>query len=86
MAHEQLHFDITELYARIFRKQLTENIKSVRDLSKIKGMGKQILSDWDKEEDLYDRETEHSINEAKQKEWILNIRQRLDELKDFASK
>ncbi|MDB5226822.1 MAG: hypothetical protein JWN78_1015 [Bacteroidota bacterium] len=86
LQHEQLHFDITELYARIFRKQLTENIKSVKDLSKIKGMGKQILSEWDKEEDQYDRESEHSINEIKQKEWILNIHQRLDKLKDFASK
>lgn len=86
LKHEQLHFDITELYARLFRKQLKENIFSLKDISKIKTINKNILQQWQNEQDKYDRETNHSINETKQLEWNKNIQQRLEALKEFASK
>ncbi|MBK9328266.1 MAG: DUF922 domain-containing protein [Sphingobacteriales bacterium] len=86
LQHEQLHFDITELYARLFRKRLTDEVKSVKDVKKINGIGKQILSDWDKEQKDYDRETNHSMNTQMQKEWIVNVHERMQALSDFASK
>ena len=86
MQHEQLHFDITELYARLFRKRLDENIKSTGDLSKISGISNTIMKEWQEEQDDYDNETNHSMNEKKQAEWNLNLKQRLDALKEFASK
>ena len=86
MQHEQLHFDITELYARLFRKRLAENIKSTGDLSKISGISNTIMKEWQEEQDDYDKETNHSMNEKKQAEWNLNLKQRLDALKEFASK
>jgi len=86
LQHEQLHFDITELYARLFRKRLAENIKSTGDLSKISGISSTIMKEWQEEQDDYDKETNHSMNEKKQAEWNLNLKQRLDALKEFASK
>jgi hypothetical protein len=86
LQHEQLHFDITELYARLFRKRLAENIKSTGDLSKISGISNTIMKEWQEEQDDYDNETNHSMNEKKQAEWNLNLKQRLDALKEFASK
>jgi hypothetical protein len=86
LKHEQLHFDITELYARLFRKQLTESVSSIKDIPKLKSINKKILQEWQAEQNKYDRETNHSINEAKQLEWNKNIQLRLDALKAFASK
>lgn len=86
LKHEQLHFDITELYTRLFRKRLKESVKSIKDMDKIKSISKQIMKEWNNEENDYDRETQHSTDEKKQAEWNLNLQQRLDALKEFASK
>ena len=86
LQHEQLHFDITELYARLFRKRLSENVKTARDIQKINTIGKVIMRDWDMEQHAYDRETDHSMNEEKQAEWAFHVKERLDALKEFASK
>jgi hypothetical protein len=86
LQHEQLHFDITELYARLFRQRLAENVKSAKDVSRLKAIGKQIMDEWAHEENEYDRETKHSLNEEKQDEWNANIAERLEQLKEYASK
>ena len=86
LKHEQLHFDITELYARLFRKRLTESVKSINDIDKMKSISKQIMKEWNDEENDYDKETMHSTDAKKQAEWNLNMQQRLDALKEFASK
>ena len=44
------------------------------------------MKEWQEEQDDYDNETNHSMNEKKQAEWNLNLKQRLDALKEFASK
>ncbi len=86
LKHEQLHFDITELYARLFRKRLAENVHSAKDIVKLKVISKDIMKEWANEENDYDRETKHSTDVKQQTAWNLSIQQRLDELKDFASK
>lgn len=86
LKHEQLHFDITELYARLLRQRLKENIKTAKDYSKIKAISKQTLSEWNKEQNDYDKETNHSMNEKIQAEWNANVQERLDALSAFASK
>jgi hypothetical protein len=84
--HEHLHFDITELYARLFRKRLTENVRSNNDVSKMKIISKNIMKEWAEEQNKYDKETNHSINEEQQAIWNANVQKRLDELKAFATK
>lgn len=85
LKHEQLHFDITEMYVRLFRKQLKENIHSIKDLPKLKSISKSIMKQWDDEQHKYDDETDHSLDVDRQASWNLYVQQQLDALKDFAS-
>jgi hypothetical protein len=85
LQHEQLHFDITELYARLMRKRLTEEIKSAKDYQKLNVIGKDVLKKWQTEQNTYDRETRHSVDSVSQKRWNELIQKRLDELKAYSS-
>lgn len=73
MGHEQLHFEIVELFARKFRKVILET-KFKRNGKKFQNEFLQIYNRIDKEKDayqsLYDQETNFSRNELKQKEWL----------------
>jgi len=86
LKHEQLHFDITELFTRKFRKELstmnfTENVKS-----EIKTAYKRLTSEKVLLQEQYDSETDHSKNEQAQKTWQLKIDSELQKLLKFASK
>lgn len=86
LKHEQLHFDITELYARKFRKRLsemnfTENVKS-----EIKKVYQEITEEKIKLQKLYDVETDHSKKVLAQNKWYLRVETELQKLIDFASK
>ena len=71
LAHEQLHFDISELHARIMRKKLKEyqpsKGKNVRkDLNKIYKRVERMRINMQED---YDDDTDHSRNREAQKEW-----------------
>lgn len=85
LKHERLHFDITELYARMLRKQLQDNVHNVTDIKTLISIGKKLIAAWNAEQRKYDIETNHSINTAAQQKWELTIRKRLDALKDYAT-
>ncbi len=84
LAHEQLHFDITELYTRKLRKKLSEVAdpcgKNVKELDKIYQSN---FKECAKAQDLYDKETNHSLNEQKQQEWEEKIAKELKELEKY---
>ncbi len=85
LKHEQGHFDITEIFARQFRKQAmatTFTIKNMQD--KYNKLHNDINSKWGKEENLYDKETNHGLDSTKQCEWLKNITNQLDELKEYS--
>ena len=84
LGHEQLHFDITELHARKFRRELSalridNNLKQ-----RIQELYSRINLDLDSMQRLYDKETEHSMNEASQLQWRKDVRQALNALKDYS--
>jgi hypothetical protein len=84
LKHEQGHFDITEIFARKYRKEAmaaTFTIKNIQD--KYTKLHNDINSKWGKEENLYDKETNHGLDTAKQSEWLKNISTQLDELKEY---
>lgn len=86
LAHEQLHFDITELFARKLRKQLskmtfTENVKA-----EIRAAYKEQHEAKKQYQNLYDEETNHSKRIKKQKEWEVKVANELAALEKFASK
>lgn len=77
--HEQKHFDITEIYARKLRKILTDTsfkneTVARKEISKIIRNNNKELNAF---QDLYDKETNHSINIEKQTEWDKNIEREL---------
>ncbi len=85
LAHEQCHFDITEIFTRKFRKQL---LSSKLNRSTLKSMLEKLFNNnqeqWKNFQTKYDNETEHSKNEQKQKEWEKKVRKELNELELFA--
>ncbi len=73
LSHEQLHFDITELFARKMRKQLaettfTENVKE--EVRKIYKITLRQLNDY---QNKYDSETNYSRNLTVQEKWLEEI-------------
>ncbi len=69
LGHEQLHFDISELFARKMRKQLqntrfTKNVKA-----EVKAIYRKINKDLSDFQNRYDDETNFSRNLEQQLEW-----------------
>ncbi len=80
LSHEQLHFDISELYARKMKRRLADemfNYETVK--AKVKSIYREINEELDSFQKLYDQETNFSRDIAKQEEWIVKIAKALDE-------
>ena len=85
LAHEQGHFDITEIFARRLFKALQEyqfNRKTYRD--DINEVYKNIVAEKEATQAAYDGETDHSRNRKIQYEWLQKIDQMLDETAPWA--
>ncbi len=83
LAHEQLHFDITELHARKLRQALTkvsisQNVNEELDAAHYQA--NKALSDMQR---LYDSECDYSRNSEEQSKWQTFIKIELDKLADF---
>lgn len=86
LAHEQLHFDITELYARKMRKLLSVMEKPCSmTTEEMKATLSEIQQTWDDRQKQYDRETNHSKDKAAQAEWRQKINKEMKALESFAS-
>ncbi|WP_439150911.1 DUF922 domain-containing protein [Winogradskyella sp.] len=77
LQHEQLHFDITELYARMFRQQLerlevNQNLKE--QMSRLHTAINEAVNETQKR---YDAQTNHSINTEMQEQWNTFINKEL---------
>ncbi len=84
--HEQKHFDITEVHARKLRKKLSETnfLKVNNSGKKINDIYGDIYKDYNKEQEKYDKETEHGINMARQNFWDERIAKELEELAAYS--
>jgi hypothetical protein len=83
LKHEQLHFDIVEVYSRKLRKKfiiLDEKESKLEDYIFTYNIVRNNLAKY---QDLYDSETLHSKNKQKQKEWEEKVSNELEELKEF---
>ena len=87
LRHEQLHFDLTEVYARIMRQRL-QLFAARANCEKLQpafnNVTKLVYADWDREQNRYDLETNHGLNTVRQTAWAKQIAARLDMLKPFA--
>jgi hypothetical protein len=87
LAHEQLHFDIAELYARKIRKKIsslsdagTDDVKIFNDAIK------KILLESNDADAQYDRETLHGAIPKRQAEWEKKVAEEMKQLQDFKKK
>ncbi|HEV7230720.1 MAG TPA: hypothetical protein VGO45_05295, partial [Bacteroidia bacterium] len=84
--HEQLHFDIAELYAREFRKILSEyKFHKTRLDEEVARLFNANFNEMNEIEQKYDRKTVHGIKKGKQAFWDENIRNQLDDLDSFSN-
>ncbi len=85
LRHEQYHFNITELFARKFRKILSQKI-NISEINSTKTGYDFLYVEYVKYQKLYDEDTNHSKNVVKQKEWEEKIDKELAELDKFENK
>lgn len=84
LAHEQLHFDIAELYARKIRQVVAELSKAGEEDVKDYNRAIQKLLHESNEIDIqYDLETLHGAMTNKQIEWTKNVKGQLKALAEF---
>lgn len=85
LSHEQLHFDITELYARKFREQITK----LKDLSTVKqdlrNINDRINRALARMQNTYDNESDYSRNEEVQAKWQVYIHSELQKVAKYKS-
>lgn len=89
LRHEQIHFDITEVYARIMRQKLLI-FQARADCNKLQpafsNLTKGVYADWEREQNRYDAETNHGLNAARQAYWDKQTQLKLTQLQTFAAK
>ena len=69
LSHEQLHFDISELFARKMRKRLNETSFSDNVKAEVRAIYKETLKELSDFQDRYDWETSFSRNREQQLRW-----------------
>lgn len=85
LAHEQLHFDITELYARKFRKQVARLEVSNSIKSQLRVLHEKINKELAVTQNTYDRETDNSFNIEFQNKWNSFVKLELKKLEAYKS-
>ena len=87
LRHEQMHFDLTEVYARRLRQRLVV-FQARANCEKLQpafnNVTKPLYSEWDREQNRYDQETNHGLNTDRQAAWEQQTQARLEQLKAFA--
>ena len=84
LSHEQAHFDIAEIFARRLNKKMLAykfNPNTYQD--DLKSIYETIVAEKEEMQNRYDEETNHSINQTKQREWLKNVVQLLSQLEDY---
>ena len=86
LMHEQVHFNIVEVWARKFRQRLKGKTFSVKTFQQeLNNMHRDIFKESKNMQAEYDKETEHSINTLAQEKWNKKITNELAALTLFAN-
>ena len=86
LTHEDLHFDICEVFGRKFYKgvvELREEGNATRRA--IWYLYDRLQEEYDEYQDIYDDDTGNSTNGGEQRRWERNIKQMLDDLSDYGN-
>lgn len=87
LAHEQLHFDITELHARKLRAAMEEfDVRKARDVKQtLKALYQRIDAEREKMQRSFDAETKHSQEKEMQQKWQDFVKAELAKYSEFSS-
>lgn len=84
LKHEQIHFDITELFVRKMRKDLQAGRYTIKNFEK---SAIKIIKKYQKQsavfQNKYDKQTNHSINKSEQERWNTLVQKGLKELESY---
>lgn len=73
LIHEQYHFNITEYYARLFRKAIVNTGKEDLSPSKLKSLSRKFNRQLDSLQFVYDSISDHNVDTEKQRLWELKV-------------
>ena len=83
LEHEQIHFDITELFARKLRKLLAQRTFTCYELMEFQQIVDTFLNNWETEQRIYDIHSSYSRDVEVQKEWLQKVAFELEAHEDF---
>lgn len=72
LRHEQIHFDLCELYGRLIQRKLKQ-FQGKDMILEAKKVYDELVVKWKLDEELFDEETEHGLNREKEYIWEANI-------------
>jgi hypothetical protein len=85
LAHEQTHFDLSEVYARRMRKHFADLFRPCdQPLDQWRAVAQQYIRDETSAQGRYDNETRHGLVAARQQAWSLDVAEQLRLLAAFA--
>jgi Bacterial protein of unknown function (DUF922) len=85
LAHEQGHFDISEIHARKLHKALKlYNVNEATLTKDVSAMYQKVMEDQNVMQSDYDSETNFSRNTEKQLAWLEKIKKELERLEEYA--
>ncbi|MBW8682953.1 DUF922 domain-containing protein [Chitinophaga rhizophila] len=85
LAHEQLHFDLCEVYARSLRKTLSTTPLTPGNVTRIsKDAFLETYRLYREQQALYDAETEHGLQTAAQEQWTRKVKDALASMEAYA--
>lgn len=85
LKHEQVHFDIAELFARKIRLKIKQLNKQEFNMDKYNSEIENIYNEYSDYQIKYDKETLHSLITEKQIEWENKIAKELQAMNSFSS-
>ena len=85
LAHEQLHFDISELHARKLRRAIEEYEIARNIRQDLKRIYSKIEADRVAMQNQFDRETSHSENRKAEMKWRKFVASELEKFKDYSN-
>ena len=86
LAHEQGHFDITEIFARKLNEALQNYDFNRKNFKKdINDIYQSIVKEKEEYQKAYDEESDHSRNRKVQYDWLEKIDKLLEETDPYAA-
>lgn len=86
LTHEQLHFDICELYMRMLRKNILNiSLSILNHDDQIKKLFDESWQQYQEAQARYDDETQHGLIEEMQKNWAEKVESELKTLEEFTT-